>query len=554
MARHTSGWAAVAAALLLVLAGCTGGVTSGPSGSDAGTAAGDDGGTVDFYISDQQNAIDQFEHLNVTITEVTLVRADADGNETETTESDADGNETETAESTETPESDDAVEGERVTYEVDNVSLDLTELQGANASKLGSVPVPNGTYTKVFVEVESVDGTLTDGSSADVKLPSDKLRLNTEFTVGNGEAVDFVFDVTVFERGNQGYILKPVAGESGTGDEVEIRDVDGDDSDGAETDDEGTEESETGTDDGSDGDESASDGANASDGGENASDGADESGQSSMNFYLSDEENAMGDFAHLDVTVTKVGLQRGGESGGWVETDVDDRTVDLTTLPGANATKLGTFGVENGTYTKVFVSVDAIDATLENGDSTNVKLPSNTLQLNTEFTVGDGEDVDFVYDMSVFETGNSGKYILKPVVGESGTGDEVEIDDVDDDNGADEADEADDDENADDGGGPALNASFSGTVTAGETATVAVTRNGSAVENATVTVEQTLADGETTATYGTDANGTATFPVDATATAVTVEVAAGDDEVDLEREVDDADASGSDNAALRAAV
>ena len=527
MSRHTTGWAAVAAALMLVLAGCAGGVPSGSSGGDAGTASGgDDGGTVNFYISDQQNAIDQFEHLNVTITEVTLVRADAedgDSGDADTDDSDADdenGTETteptETAESTETPESDGTEEdGDQVTYEVDNVTLDLTELQGANASKLGSVPVPNGTYTKVFVEVDSVNGTLTDGSSADVKLPSNKLQLNTEFTVGTGEEVDFVFDVTVFERGPNGYILKPVAGESGTGDEVEIRDV----GDRGEGDDE----------------RESADSSN--------------SGQSSMDFYLSDEENAMDDFAHLNVTVTKVGLQRGGESGGWVEKDVDDRTVDLTTLPGANATKLGTFGVDNGTYTKVFVYVDGIDATLENGDSANVKLPSNKLQLNTEFTVGTGEDVDFVYDMSVFKAGKSGKYILKPVVSESGTGDEVPIQDVDErENESDESTDVDEVE---------LNATFLGNVTAGENATVEVTRNGSAVENATVEVTQGI-DDETTETHTTGANGTVTVAVDANATELTVEATVGDDEAEIEREFEsdedgEADGAGDGNAALRAA-
>jgi len=545
MTRHTTGWAAVATALLLILAGCAGGV---PSGGDAGTADavdGDDGGTVNFYISDQQNAIDQFEHLNVTITEVTLVRADGgdaddsdadDGNETETT--DADGN------GTETPESDDANdvgdEGEQVTYEVDNVTLDLTELQGANASKLGSVPVPNGTYTTVFVEVESVNGTLTDGSSADVKLPSNKLRLNTEFTVGNGDEVDFVFDVTVFERGPNGYILKPVAGESGTSEEVEIRDVDEDDD---ERDDERGEAD--------DADESAdADDADDENGTETESDGetadSSNSGQSSMDFYLSDEEHAMGDFAHLNVTVTKVGLQRGGESGGWVETDVDDRTVDLTTLPGANATKLGTFGVENGTYTKVFVYVDGIDATLENGDSATVKLPSSKLQLKTEFTVGNGEEVDFVYDMSVFKAGNSGKYILKPVVSESGTGDEVPIEDVD---------ESSDDDSDESSEAPALNASFVGNVTAGGNATVEVTRNGSAVENATVEITQEIDGEETTETYSTDANGTVTFAVDANATELSVEVTAGDDgEAELDREFEtEADDSGeTEDAELNA--
>ncbi|SHH43472.1 DUF4382 domain-containing protein [Halobaculum gomorrense] len=545
MTRHTTGWAAAAAALMLVLAGCAGGVTAPGTERGASTASGDDGGTVNFYISDQQNAIDQFEHLNVTITQVTLVQADGDDeSETESTENTT----TETA----TPESDDADDGGQVTYQVDNITVDLTELQGANASKLGSVPVPNGTYTKVFVEVSSVNGTLTDGSSADVKLPSNKLQLNTDFTVSNGEAVDFVFDVTVFERGPNGYILKPVASESGTGDEVEIRAVGdrGESGDG-----------------GADNEESGDDAGGESDRGGNASDGA--SGQSSMDFYLSDEQNAMGDFAHLNVTVTKVGIHEA--NGSWIEKDVADQSVDLTTLQGANATKLGTFGVENDTYDKVFVYVDGIDATLENGDSANVKLPSSKLQLHTEFTVGDGEEIDFVYDMSVFKAGKSGKYILKPVVSESGTGEEVAIEDIDE-----RETESETEGTSENGSGDAeteiaaLNASFVGNVSAGANATVEVTRNGSAVENATVVVTQTADGNETSETYTTDANGTVAFAVDANATTLTVEVTDADGEVELEREFegeamaggstetsagsDDAGAGGDDSAALRSAA
>ncbi|MFC7070111.1 DUF4382 domain-containing protein [Halobaculum lipolyticum] len=534
MTGHTTTLAAVAAALMLVLAGCGSGVSPemGSAGTDAATADGG-AGSVNFYISDQRNAIDQFEHLDVTVSQVELVRAD-DEADTETDEAD----ETESNETT--TEGDDEGDAERVTYDIDNVTVDLTELQGANSTKIGNLSVPNGTYTQVVVHVESVNGTLTDGESAAVKLPSNKLRLNEGFTVGDGESVDFVFDITVTERGNNGYILKPVAGESGTSDEVDIEEVDDRTDDEAdEADEESESESEDGSEDGSE-DETPDDEGAATGNGSDA-------GQSSMDFYLSDEQHAMGDFAHLNVTVTEVGLRKA--NGSWVEHDVDDRTVDLTTLPGANATKLGTFGVENGTYTKVFVHVDGIDATLENGESTTVKLPSNKLQLNTEFTVGDGEEVDFVYDMSVFEAGNSGKYILKPVVSQSGTGDEVPIEDVD---GEDDGDGADEGEEAE------LNASFVGTVTAGENATVEATRDGSAVENATVTVAQ-RADGElSVTTTGTNANGTATFPVEANATELTVEVVAGDDETELEREFDtDDDATtgdGDDNPALRAAV
>lgn len=152
-----------------------------------------------------------------------------------------------------------------------------------------------------------------------------------------------------------------------------------------------------------------------------------------IDFYLSDDPGAIQDFQHLNVTITKVGLKRAGDGNesGWLEYDVDDKTADLTTLLGPNSTKLGVLDAPPGNYTKVFVHVDGINATLKNGEQVNVKLPSNKLQLNDDFTVGPNSSLDFVFDISVFKAGNSGKYILKPVVSQSGTGEDVEIEDVD---------------------------------------------------------------------------------------------------------------------------
>ncbi|MBX0294631.1 DUF4382 domain-containing protein [Haloarcula nitratireducens] len=141
-------------------------------------------------------------------------------------------------------------------------------------------------------------------------------------------------------------------------------------------------------------------------------------------FYVSDEKNAIGDFRHLNVTVSRVGFERTGtgeESGGWVEFSAGNTTLDLTTLQGENATLVDAYRLPNATYGKVFVYVSEVNATLEDGERVRVKLPSEKLQLNDEFTVRDGTEVNFVFDISVVKAGNSGKYVLKPVISESGT-------------------------------------------------------------------------------------------------------------------------------------
>ena len=246
-----------------------------------------------------------------------------------------------------------------------------------------------------------------------------------------------------------------------------------------------------------------------------------------VDLYVSDEPNAMDDFEHLNVTISSVGFHQVGENGSenssedgrWVEREVDNETVvDLTELRGANATLLEQYELENGTYDTVFVYVEEIDATLTTGESVNVKLPSEKLHVNQQFTVGNGSETDFVFDISVHKAGNSGKYILKPVVSESGT--DVPIEPV----GEEEGDDDERDENGergDDGNetdAPALDIAVDGNVTTGENVTATVTQNGTAVANATV-----LVDGEVVGS--TAADGT-----------ITIEVPNGDEfEIEVEK-------------------
>ncbi|MFB6177803.1 MAG: DUF4382 domain-containing protein, partial [Halobaculum sp.] len=358
--------------------------------------------------------------------------------------------------------------------------------------------------------------------------------LNRPFTVGNGEEVNFVFDISVVERGPKGYILKPVAGQSGTGDQVEIDEVE-------------------------DATDSAGGAENAGDAGDNSDDSetteTETEGAANLQFYLSDEENDIGDFESLEVTITKIGVHRTGEGGGeWVERELNGTTADLTELQGANATLLDSFDVPSGEYDTVFVYVSAVNGTLTDGSSANVKLPSGKLQITKPFTISPNSSVEFVFDITVVKAGNSGKYVLQPVVGESGTSDEVEIDKRDDEK--DETDEesenetdANETETDDETETAALNATFVGNVTTGANATVSVTQNGSAVANATVVVTQEVDGNETTVELTTGTDGTVSFAVDENATTVEVTVTTADGEAELEREFETAESDEEDGSA-----
>lgn len=290
--------------------------------------------------------------------------------------------------------------------------------------------------------------------------------------------------------------------------------------------------------------------------------------------YVSDEPNAIGDFAHLNVTISKVGLHRVGTdmenassspqpttgqnasnetvdageadrpdsdgNGGWQEYEVE-RTVDLTRLVGANASKLGVFNAPAGTYNKVFLYVAEINATTTNGEQVKVKLPSERLHINQEVTIGSGEEVDFVFDIAPHKAGQSGKYILKPVISESGSGEKVEITDVDepDDEEAienedveDEMDDEREDEEPepDDDASEKLTAEFTSPVTRGETTTVQVRAGAGPVSGATVTVNDEPVG-------QTGADGTVSFSVPASSDELEVVVTHGEAEVELSVEL-----------------
>ncbi len=149
-------------------------------------------------------------------------------------------------------------------------------------------------------------------------------------------------------------------------------------------------------------------------------------------FLVSDDVNAIGDFKSLDIVIASIGMQKGGESGKWQEFAPQVAEVDLTQLQGANAQEIWSGNLDPGTYSKVFIYVDKVTGVLEaGGEPVDVKLPSSKLQINLRFEVTETSVLDFVYDLTVVAAGNeragSIKYILKPQIGQSGTGQRLSV-------------------------------------------------------------------------------------------------------------------------------
>lgn len=145
--------------------------------------------------------------------------------------------------------------------------------------------------------------------------------------------------------------------------------------------------------------------------------------EANFRLLVSDEVNAIEEFQTLNVTISRIGVHQGGESGNWTEYNLDPAvTVNLTELQGINATSIWDGNLEDGKYTKVFIYVDNVTGVLKEnpeGEPT-IKLPGGKLQISKSFDVTDGGITDFIFDITVIKAGNSGKYILKPQIAESG--------------------------------------------------------------------------------------------------------------------------------------
>jgi hypothetical protein len=147
------------------------------------------------------------------------------------------------------------------------------------------------------------------------------------------------------------------------------------------------------------------------------------------NFVLliSDDVNAIIDFESVDVSIVKVGLFS-SDNGGWMEFEPDIKEVDLTTVQGDKSQLIWRGNIPEGEYTKVFIYVSNVLGVLKesettNGQSVEIKLPSNKLHISTHFQITEDTVTSFTYDLTVIATGNeqSGiKYILKPQADESG--------------------------------------------------------------------------------------------------------------------------------------
>jgi len=148
---------------------------------------GGDTGTLSLYLSDEENAIGDFRHLNLTVSEVKYKVKGQDN---------------------------------RSVSSINKV-FDLTTLQGDNMSKIMDAEAPVGEIERIDIFITKAEGVLLNGTTVQVNVPSGRLFLkDTDLkdkgaTIEKGATTEFIFDATVVKEGNGGYKLKPNASASG---------------------------------------------------------------------------------------------------------------------------------------------------------------------------------------------------------------------------------------------------------------------------------------------------------------------------------------------------
>ena len=143
-------------------------------------------GNFAFLISDDVNAIANFDNVTVDISKIGIQQAS---------------------------------DGKWIEIAPITTQVDLKTVPGDLTKEIWRGDIPTGDYSQVFVYVDSVNGILTATQQAtEIKLPSQKLHLKLAFSVSETDLTSFTYDMTVFQTGNgknSKYILKPQAGESG---------------------------------------------------------------------------------------------------------------------------------------------------------------------------------------------------------------------------------------------------------------------------------------------------------------------------------------------------
>lgn len=140
-------------------------------------------------------------------------------------------------------------------------------------------------------------------------------------------------------------------------------------------------------------------------------------------FQVSDQPNAIGDFASLTVNVSKVSVHSATDNlenenldNSWLDFTPSSSSFDLVQLQGENVQTLISTPLAAGMYTQVRLVVTSAYGALKAGGTVNVTVPSGELRFVQSFQIAENKTTTFVLDLNVVKQGNE-NYKLTPVAG-----------------------------------------------------------------------------------------------------------------------------------------
>ena len=155
-------------------------------------------GRIVIYVKD---APADWTHINVTFSAVKIHQAGL-GDDNETADNDSDDNAT------------DEDDGEWITITLEQQTIDLTAFVNVSAL-LASGNISTGKYTQIRIVVDSVTGTIVNGTHVEFKVPSGVLKINKPFTIKADRSTELTVDIdlskSIVDNPN-GWIFKPVLG------------------------------------------------------------------------------------------------------------------------------------------------------------------------------------------------------------------------------------------------------------------------------------------------------------------------------------------------------
>jgi len=157
---------------------------------------GGDTGEISIYVKDVPA---DWKYLNVTFSSVAVHKADADSDNNTAANATDEG-------------------GEWIDVPLAQETIDLRAYVDVSAL-LAAGNISTGQYTQVRIIVDSVVGTLQDGTEVEFKVPSGELKIITMFTIEDGETTKLTVDIdladpeSIVYTASGEWIFKPILGE-----------------------------------------------------------------------------------------------------------------------------------------------------------------------------------------------------------------------------------------------------------------------------------------------------------------------------------------------------